>query len=366
MTTENTNTMNETTEKNEKKTKKASAAASASSLPSESVADRVAAALGFEYEFLPLPTGVSDGALVTLDPKTVAISKLDARTAPAIVDAEFIESVKQDGLIQDPCVTYARHRKTGKEGWIAVAGRRRLTACVQIGRKEINAKAKAIRDIRHYLLLAGKENLQRDSMTFWDKFVFLQNLMSTGLKQSELKGELNVSEGNISQILAVGKLDERVQKIVREGTKEPFKSFAASVVRELKRVSDPEVQVHFAQVAVEKNLSPSAVKFEIEKYLDKQQRAADGGGEKGEKGAKGSKGGRGVKLPEEVVAKDVKLVAKTDIVTLFNFSAARFNKLKGSDKTKPETLAYERGRRDALAQVAGLVPLPTKAAESEE
>lgn len=168
----------------------------------------------------------------------------------------------------------------------------------------------------------------------------------------KLKGELNVSEGNISQILAVGKLDERVQKIVREGTKEPFKSFAASVVRELKRVSDPEVQVHFAQVAVEKNLSPSAVKFEIEKYLDKQQRATDGGGDKGEKGAKGSKGGRGVKLPEEVVAKDVKLVAKTDIVTLFNFSAA--------------TLAYERGRRDALAQVAGLVPLPTKAAESEE
>lgn len=358
MTTENT--MNETTEKNEKKKK----AASESSQLSGS--DRAAAALGFEYDFLPLPGDVTDGALIKIDPKAVAISKLDARTAPALVDAEFVESIKSDGVIQDPCVTYARHKKTGKEGWIAVAGRRRLTACVQIGRKEISCKVKEIRDIRHYLLLAGKENLQRDSMTFWDKYVFLQNLMSTGLKQSELKGALNISEGNVSQILAVGKLDERVQKIVREGTKEPFKSFAASVVRELKRVSDPEVQVHFAQVAVEKNLSPSAVKFEIEKYLDKQNRAADGGGDKGEKGAKGAKGGRGVKLPEEVVAKDVKLVAKTDIVTLFNFSAARFTKLKSSDKTKPETLAYERGRRDALAQVAGLAPLPLKAVESEE
>lgn len=342
-----------TTETTENTTPKAKAK-SKSSDPSGSAAaaERATNPLGFEYEFLPLPAEVAATGSIKISPKEIAVSKVDARSAPALVDEEFVASIKKDGLIQDPCVTYARNKKTGKEVWLIAAGRRRREGSIQAGLKEITCKAKEIKDLKEYLVLAGQENLKRDQMTFWDKFTYFQNLMANGLKQSELKEVLSVSEGNVSQVLAIGKLDERVQKMVREGAKEPFKSYAPSVVRELRRVTDMEMQVAFAQQAINEEMEPKYLKFVIEKWLNKQKATDD----KGKGSAK--TGGRSVKLPDEVVAKDLKPISKTDLVAFYNFSNARFAKLKASDKAKPETVAYEKGRRDGLAQAAGLADLP--------
>lgn len=350
-----------TTETTETTTPKAKAK-SKSSDPSGSAAaaEKAANPLGFEYEFLPLPPEVAANGAIKINPKELAVSKSDARSVPALIDVGFIASIKKDGLIQDPLVTYARHKKLGKEVWLTVAGRRRREGSIAAGLKEISCKVKEIKDLKEYLILAGQENLKREDMSLWDKYTYLQNLMALGLKQSELKDVLSVSEGNISQILAVGKLDERVQKMVREGAKEPYKSYAASVVRELKRVNDPEMQVAFAQQAIDEELEPKALKFLIQKWLNKQIQADEGKG----KGA--AKGGRGVKLPDEVAAKDLKPIAKSDLVAFYNFSNARLAKLKASDKARPETVAYEKGRRDGLAQAAGLVDLPALPADSEE
>lgn len=342
MTTETTET---TTPKAKAKSKSSGQSAS------DGAAEKATNPLGFEYEFLPLPAEVAASGIITINPKDLAVSKVDARNAPALVDEEFVASIKKDGLIQDPCATYARHKKTGKEVWLTVAGRRRREGAVQAGLKTITCKAKEIKDLKEYLIFAGQENLKRENMTFWDKFTYFQNLMANGLKQSELKDVLSISEGNVSQVLAIGKLDERVQKMVREGSKEPFMSYAPSVVRELKRVTDMEMQAAFAQQAIDEKLEPKALKFVIEKWLNKQNQSDDG-----KKGA--AKGGRGVKLPDEVAAKDLKVISKSDLVAFYNFSNARLAKLKASDKAKPETVAYEKGRRDGLAQAAGLVDLP--------
>lgn len=339
-------------------------AKSKSSAPSESDTEQVLDPLGFEYEFLPLPLEVAASGVITIAPKDLVVSKVDARSAPALVDEDFVASIKKDGLIQDPCVTYARHKKTGKEVWLVVAGRRRREGAIKAGLKTIMCKVKEISDLKEYLILAGQENLKRDQMTFWDKYVYFQNLIAAGLKQSEIKDVLAISEGNVSQVLAVGKLDERVQKMVREGTKEPFKSYAPSVVRELKRVTDPEVQVAFAQQAIDENLEPRALKFLIEKWLNKQAQAQAQDEGKG-KNKNTKTGGRGVKLPDEITAKDLKPITKASLAAIYNFSNARLAKLKASEKAKPETIAYEKGRRDGLAQAAGLMELPALSEDEE-
>jgi ParB/RepB/Spo0J family partition protein len=346
MTTENT--------ENTAPTKK-TAPKSKSSTPSTSdgAEKATAADLGFEYDFLPIPADVATAGVIKIKPKDIVVSKVDARAAPALVDDEFVDSIRKDGLIQDPCVTYARHKASGKSVWLIVAGRRRREGSIKAGLDTISCKVKEIKNLREYLILAGQENLKRDQMSLWDKFCFLQNLMANGLKQSELEGVLSVTGGNITQILVVGKLDPRVQKLVREGTKEPFRSYAPSVVRELKRVTDPELQVAFAQQAIEEALEPKSLKFVVEKWLNKQALAA---ADKGDKPA--AKGGRGVKLPEAVELKQVKPISKSDLVTFYNFSNARLAKLKASERSKPETVAYEKGRRDGIAQAAGLVELP--------
>lgn len=354
--------MTTTTENTTPKAKvKSKSSGQSASDGSDGAVEKATNPLGFEYEFLPLPADVAASGVITINPKEIVVSKVDARSAPALVDDEFVASIKKDGLIQDPCVTYARNKKTGKEVWLIVAGRRRREGSIQAGLKTITCKAKEITDLKEYLILAGQENLKRENMTFWDKFTYFQNLMANGLKQSELKDVLSISEGNVSQVLAIGKLDERVQKMVREGAKEPFMSYAPSVVRELKRVTDMEMQVAFAQQAIDEKLEPKALKFLIEKWLNKQSQTDNGNG----KGKGAAKGGRGVKLPDEVAVKDLKVISKSDLVAIYNFSNARLAKLKASDKAKPETVAYEKGRRDGLAQAAGLIDLPALS-EGEE
>lgn len=361
MTMENTETTATAPATKTDKDKDKKAKSKSSTQSTSPSAEKVSNPLGLEYTFLPLPPDVAASGVIRIDPRDIAVSKVDARSAPAIVDEEFVASIKKDGLIQDPCVTYARHLKTGKDVWLIVAGRRRREGSIQAGLKQISCKVKEIKDQKEYLILAGQENLKRDQMTAWDKYSFLQNLMQTGYKQSELKDVLSVTEGNVSQILSIGKLDERVQKMVREGTKEPFKSYAPSVVRQLNRIKDnPEIQVAFAQQAIEEKLEPKALEFIVDKWLNKQA-----AGEEGKKSSAAAKGGRGVKLPDELTSKDIKPVAKTDLVALYNFINTKLAKLKSSDKAKPETVAYEKGRRDGLAQAAGLIELPAKLTEEE-
>ena len=310
----------------------------------------------FEFELLPLPEAVAGSGHITIDPKKIMVSKYDARAQPAPVTDDLVASIKDNGIIQDPLVTYARS-KGGEEGWLIVAGRRRREAAIKVGLKEISAKAVELKSFKDYLIMAGDENLKRQNMSAWDVFTYLSDLMVAGLKQSELKDVLHVTDGYVSQYLAIGKLDERVQKHVRAATDEPFKSHAPTCVRELKRVDDPEEQVAFAQMAVTDKMSPAALKFVIEKWLDKQAAKA-AQGDKENVPAKG--GSRSVKLPDEITPKDLNPLPKADMATFLNFARNKYTKLKASEKATPEGVAYARGVMDALLQVNRMKDLPTK------
>lgn len=359
MTTENT-------ENTKSKAPKAAKVAKAPKEAKEAKETKVAAAPAspapagrFEFEFLPLPEAVAASGHITIDPKKLLLSKFDARSQPLPVTQDMLNSIKAHGIIQDPLVTYAR-AKTGEEGWLVVAGRRRREACLKLNLKEISAKAVEVPSFKQYLILAGEENMKRSDMSAWDLYHYFSNLIEAGLKQSEIKEVIGVTDGYVSQYLAIGKLDERVQKFVRAASDEPFKSHAASVVRELKRVSDAEEQVAFAQKAIDDKLSPAALKFIIEKYLDKQaaREAAAAGGDGETRPAKG--GSRSVKLPDEIAAKDIKPLPKGDFATLLNFARNKHAKLKASEKSTPESVAYAKGLVDGLLQASGLKANPTE------
>jgi ParB/RepB/Spo0J family partition protein len=260
--------------------------------------------------------------------------------------------VKEKGILQAPVGTRVRDRKTGKEGVLIVAGRRRRAAAEKNKIPEIEVKLTSCRNLQEYLLLAGTENIVRENMSYWDTACYFSKLLATGMKQTDIAAHFGEkTDGFVSQHLAVFKLDERVRKYVRDATQEPFKSTSATVVRELKRLSDGDIQTKFAMEAIENSWSPKILKAKVEVWLAKHNAEPTPG--KGKKGAK-----RTIKLPEVVESKDVQIVPKALLVSGYNYQAQRIAKLSSSDKTKDTTLAYEKGLLEGLGYVSGLQKPP--------
>lgn len=347
MTIENTqNTDNKpvTTPKSKSKDKPAPSAPAALSAADKET--EVAKALGFEYEFIDIPEQFKDSAVVEINPKDIWVSKVDARSVGLPADEEMIESVRKDGLRQDPLLTYVKHRKSGKEGWLMVAGRRRREAAEKASLKVINGKIKRIFSLREYLKAAGDENLQRENMSPWDTYSHLKNLMATGIPQGKLTEEVHKSEGFVSQYMAIGKLDERVQEMVRKAAHEPFKSGSITVIRELKRITDPEQQVAFATKAIDEKMSPKDLKSMIDVHIAKQQAAGK------EKPARG--GAAKLQLPDELKATNLKPIAKSDMADLINAIRVKYAKAKASETTTEGRRMYLKGQVDGMLQLTGL------------
>jgi len=349
MTIENTQNTENTTNKPKAKSKDKAAPSAPVARAPLSAADKeteIAKALGFEYEFIDLPEEFKDAPVVEISPKALWVSKVDARSQPLSADEDMIESVKTNGLFQDPLATYARNRKTGAVGWLAVAGRRRREAADKAGLKVINCKVRRIANMQEYLLAAGTENLQRENMSPWDIYTFMKNLMTAGIPQGKLTEQVKKSEGFVSQYMAIGKLDERVQEMVRKAAHEPFKSGSITVIRELKRISDPELQVAFATKAVDEKMSPKDLKNLIDVHVAKQQAAGK------EKPARG--GAAKLKLPDEIKAADFTPLKKPDMADLLNAARVKFAKAKASESTTEERRQYLKGQVDGMLQFAGL------------
>lgn len=307
----------------------------------------VCKALGFEYEFLDIPEEFKDAPVIEISPKDMAVSKLDARTNPLAADEEMIESVRQNGLYQDPLVTWAKHRKTGKTTWLTVAGRRRREASEKAGKKLINAKVRRITNVQEYLEAAGAENLQRENMSTWDNFVFLRNLMATGIPQGQLASRVKKSDGWVSQYMGIGKLAEPVQQYVQKADKEPFKTGGITVPRELKRITDHEQQIALANKAIEEKWSPKQVKEAVDVLTAKKQQA-----ENREPPARGK--AAKTKLPDELTTADIHPLGKKDSVGLINAARVQFAKAKANENATPERRAFLKGKVDGMLHLLGL------------
>lgn len=147
--------------------------------------------------------------------------------------AELAQSIERHGLLQ-PIVV----QSLGANGYVLVAGQRRLLAHRQLGRTRIAALlASGDRDE-----LALIENLQRENLEPLDEAEALAALKERhGYNQDELAKALAKAKSTISELLSLNSLAEAVKTAVRDQPRTVTKS----VLIEIARLPDENAQLAF-------------------------------------------------------------------------------------------------------------------------
>ena len=157
---------------------------------------------------------------------------------------ELSESIKEVGILQPIIV-----RKTDDKHYEIIAGERRWRAAKLAGLKEIPVI------IREYtpeqvMEVALIENIQRQDLNPIEEAKAFENLISEyGLKQDDVAKKVSKSRAQISNIIRLLKLDERVQGMLITGV------LTGGHARALLSLTRPEEQLEAAKTVVNNSLS---------------------------------------------------------------------------------------------------------------
>jgi ParB family transcriptional regulator, chromosome partitioning protein len=136
--------------------------------------------------------------------------------------AELAESIERHGLLQ-PIVV-----KPEGQGYVLVAGQRRLLAHRRLGRERIPALLTSGRPDE----LALIENLQREDLAPLDEAEALAALKDRyGYSQDELARVLAKAKSTISELLSLNDLPDEVKAKVRDNARPVAKSFLIELAR---------------------------------------------------------------------------------------------------------------------------------------
>ena len=125
---------------------------------------------------------------------------------------ELAESIKKYGLLQ-PVVLIR-----DEDGYILVAGERRLRACKLLGYKNIKGIVVdySKNELREYALI---ENIQREDLNPVEVALSLQSLIKEhGYTHEELAGVISKSRSYVTNLLRILNLPEFVKEKIKEGT----------------------------------------------------------------------------------------------------------------------------------------------------
>lgn len=144
---------------------------------------------------------------------------------------ELKSSIERHGLLQPILV---RRAETG-EGWVLVAGQRRLAATTALGRPTIAAIVTS-GDPGEVALV---ENLQRQELDPFDTAAAVQRLMERhGYNQAAMGGILGLKQNTVSAMLALNRLPERIRSEYPTSDK-----VSKSLLVELAAIADPQEQL---------------------------------------------------------------------------------------------------------------------------
>ena len=117
------------------------------------------------------------------------------------------QSIQESGLLQ-PIVV----RPRGKDGYLLVAGERRLRAFQQLGRQEIPAIIREM-DSEQGAVLALLENIQRQDLNCFEEAQAVRELMlHWGISQQQLSQRLGLAQSTLANKLRLLKLEPSVQE----------------------------------------------------------------------------------------------------------------------------------------------------------
>lgn len=320
------------------------------------------AAVSFPYTILEVGTRTA----ANVDPKSLLIAPFDSRSdVGAKLDPEFVKDVKEHGILQ-PVLTIRVRDEKGVESDMLIAGRMRLQAALENNLKTIPIHSKTM-TLEEAVIACGIENLKRKSLCFWDEACYMKMLRDEyGLKQTQIKEKLGISDAKVSQALAVFTLDERVQKLVRKGSLEPGTN---TKVRSLKALEDGDDQYSLAVKAIEGEWTSDDIDEAVTRLEAKrsaQAAAAEArakGKEEGDDAGDGGGAPRGPKASFD--PKAVSPIKKADFIALLEGVTAKIEKMRSKDNVDPEKLAFERGKLEGLKLGTSLKALPKSIASDE-
>ena len=309
----------------------------------------------FEYTFLDKePNGYE---FISVDPNSLILPPFDSRAADGIIDKQFKDSIKQDGVINPITVAPVIHKITQEFGYLVVAGRRRTRASREIGLKEVPCQVKPTTLLKAKIL-AGVENIRRQDMTAWDMACYFRDLRDGhGLSGSDIKKLLDYSDATISQYLSIFDLAEPVQNLIQTGK---LGANAGTKVRFLKMIENATDQFAVAELAINKGWNTVALDEYVKKYLAKNNLKTAGTGKPGRKRKDR------VQPSEYYKIEDFKIVSNETLHSLMMSTAQAIDEIRASTTPNEEKLKYHIGKLDAFKQMVGLKDIPKSLIEDQE
>lgn len=170
---------------------------------------------------------------------------------------DLADSIKEHGVIQPIIV------KPGIEGYILVAGERRLKASERLGLKTIPTIVREYNSI--YLAeLALLENLQREDLTAIEEAIAIQKLqINLQITHEELGKKIGKSRTYITNLLGLLKLPQSIIDDVNKGVITPGHA------RALSKLKTPEEMIAFRNRTVNEELSVRELEAILRDYSNK-------------------------------------------------------------------------------------------------
>ena len=156
-------------------------------------------------------------------------------------------SIKARGLLQPILIVPLQKKGPKGETYELIYGSRRLEACKQLKHTTIRALVGSSKMTRKEKLLAKlAENDNREDLTpIEEAFAYKQIMDECKLSARDFAKDIDVSDGHISQRLALLKLDPTIQTALQKET------ITATHARELARIKDPKQQKELLKKAKE-------------------------------------------------------------------------------------------------------------------
>lgn len=182
--------------------------------------------------------------------------------------SDLKESIQRDGLLEPVIVTpKLEDGKLIKDRYVLIAGFRRHAAARLLKYTAIPAVV-VTADERKRVVIALTENLHREEMNALDRARALQRIMELlNLDQRALAQRMGVSDGYVSQHLALLKLPKPVQMAVKK------EEIEMAHVRQIVRLKDEEAQLKVLEDATK--MTSTQLQAKIEFMVQKEKEKAE-------------------------------------------------------------------------------------------
>lgn len=202
----------------------------------------------------------SENPSVLLDVGSIQVNGQSRRFFGKETMKQLTDSVRANGILSPLLV---RPRKDGQvqNGFILIAGERRLRAAKEAGLKVIPVIVRDV-DEKEAIKLQALENLQRENLSSIEEaHLFLAMINQSSLDIDQIRMEVDKTRGYVLRAVRLLELPPQVVELIEAG------KLTAAHGHQLLRLADPKKQVEVARATIEQELTPTDLQESINRQL---------------------------------------------------------------------------------------------------